>query len=70
MGAGKGGVARRVPILGQDYSVKISHPIVNWRHNLIATGDRQSATRTKVVLNINHNQSTHLDPLSKLRAQR
>jgi hypothetical protein len=57
-----------MPILGQDYSVKISHPIVNWRHNLIATGDRQSATRTKVVLNINHNQSTHLDPLSKLRA--
>ena len=70
MGAGKGGMPRRVPILGEDHRVKISHAVVNLFYNLITAGNRQSAARTKVVLNINHNQSTHLDPLSKLRAQR
>ena len=53
---------RRVPILGEDHRVKISHAVVNLFYNLITAGNRQSAARTKVVLNINHNQSTHLDP--------
>ena len=53
MGRRKGRMPRRMPVLRQDHRVIFGHDRVDPTHDVVPIRHGESATRAKVVLNIN-----------------
>ena len=54
--AGKGMVSRRMPVLGKNDVLESRRDPVNDVDDLVAIGDGKRATRTEIILNIDHDQ--------------
>jgi hypothetical protein len=50
-------VIPRVPVLSQDHVAEGSSDTMNHRHNILATGYRQGAPITEVILHIDYKQN-------------
>ncbi len=49
-------MARRMPVLGQHDVTKPRRQTIDDRHDLVAPRHRQGAARTKIVLDVDHDE--------------
>ena len=56
VGGGEGCVGGRVPVLGEDDMGERGSYLMNWSEHGVSVGNRQRATRTKVILDIDDQQ--------------
>ena len=59
MHGSKGGMTRRMPVLGEDHRIKLPHDRVNAHDDLVSSCNSKCATGAKIVLDVDNKERVH-----------